>query len=83
MEALRVRKTLAKDGEVTVSDLPLKKGEEVEVILLLEPHRKKKRATAQDLLHSDLVGMWRDRTDIGDSAEFARKLREEALRGRT
>ena len=32
--------------------------------------------TAADLLASDLVGLWADRTDIGDSREFARRLRE-------
>ena len=34
--------------------------------------------TAADLLQSGLVGMWADRTDISDSREFARRLREEA-----
>ncbi len=34
--------------------------------------------TAADLLQSGLVGMWADRTDIGDSREFARRLREQA-----
>lgn len=48
----------------------------------MEPSRRKKRAaTAQDVLRSDLVGMWRDRQDIGDSAELGRKWRVEALRG--
>ncbi len=83
MEALRIRKTLDKDGEITVEDLPCKKGEEVEVILLLEPSqaRQKRLPTVNDLVESGLVGMWKDRTDIEDSAAFARKLRDEALRG--
>jgi hypothetical protein len=34
--------------------------------------------TAADLLASGLVGIWADRTDIGDSREFARKLRDDA-----
>ena len=34
--------------------------------------------TARDLLQSPLVGMWADRTDLGDSREFARRLREQA-----
>lgn len=34
--------------------------------------------TAADLLASDLVGLWSDRTDIGDGHEFARRLREQA-----
>lgn len=31
--------------------------------------------TAQELLQSDLVGMWADRQDIDDSLKFARNLR--------
>jgi hypothetical protein len=34
--------------------------------------------TAGDLANSELFGLWKDRTDIGDSVEFARKLRKEA-----
>ncbi|MGN6367765.1 MAG: hypothetical protein ACTHN5_05850 [Phycisphaerae bacterium] len=34
--------------------------------------------TFADLLNSGLVGIWKDRTDIGDSLEFARKLRKQA-----
>jgi len=34
--------------------------------------------TASDLVQSPLVGMWADRTDIGDSQSFARRLREQA-----
>ncbi len=32
------------------------------------------------LIAAGVVGMWEDRTDIGDSVEFARKLRREAER---
>jgi hypothetical protein len=38
--------------------------------------------TGADLLTSGLVGMWADRTDIGDSRDFARQLREKAQRRR-
>lgn len=34
--------------------------------------------TLGDLARSTFFGMWRDRGDIGDSAEFARRLRAEA-----
>ena len=34
--------------------------------------------TARDLLHSELVGLWADRDDIGDSLSFARQLRQQA-----
>lgn len=43
-----------------------------------------KPRTGQELLDvliaSGFVGAWKDRTDIGDSVEFARKLRREAER---
>ncbi len=49
----------------------------------IEADRERRRSavpymTANDLLNSGLVGLWKDRDDIGDSVEFARKLREEA-----
>lgn len=41
---------------------------------------EKRPLTGVDLLNSDLIGLWADRTDIGDSREFARRLREQAQR---
>jgi hypothetical protein len=43
-----------------------------------EPAREteKRPLTADALLASGLIGLWSDRTDIGDSREFARRLRE-------
>lgn len=45
-----------------------------------------KPRTAQELFQaitrSGLIGMWKDRTDITDSSEFARQLRERAQRRR-
>ncbi len=32
--------------------------------------------TGKDLLDSGLIGMWKDRTDMDDSNDFARSLRE-------
>lgn len=43
-----------------------------------QPTREKRPMTAADLLQSGLVGLWADRTDIGDSRAFARRLREQA-----
>ena len=34
--------------------------------------------TAADMLQSELVGLWADRSDIDDSATFARQLRHQA-----
>ena len=33
---------------------------------------------ASDLLQSELVGLWADRSDIDDSVSFARQLRQQA-----
>ena len=41
-----------------------------------QPHSRE--LTARDLLQSDLVGLWADRDDIGDSLSFARHLRRQA-----
>ncbi len=38
----------------------------------------KRLMTAQDLLASDLVGMWVDREDIEDSLSYAQRLRIQA-----
>ncbi|MBI5082214.1 MAG: hypothetical protein HZC38_21145 [Chloroflexi bacterium] len=42
------------------------------------PKSTPRQMTARDLLQSNLVGLWADRTDIGDSVVFARQLRERA-----
>lgn len=41
---------------------------------------EKGEGSAQTLLESPLVGLWKDRDDIKDSAAFARELREKAQR---
>ena len=77
MEAIRLRKVVEKDGEISVSGLPCKKGQQIEMIFLLEPSDTPGRPhlTARQLLHSELIGIWKDREDIGDSSSFARQLR--------
>lgn len=39
---------------------------------------KTHKMTAGDLLNSEIVGIWADRTDIPDSLTFARELRKTA-----
>jgi hypothetical protein len=36
------------------------------------------RGLLAEISDTGFVGMWKDREDIGDSAEFARRLRERA-----
>ena len=82
MEAVRVHKVVEKDGEILVTGLPCKKGQQVEMIVLIEPAGMSEhpRLTARQLLHSGLVGLWNDRRDMTDSAAYARQLRERAQR---
>jgi hypothetical protein len=49
-----------------------------EVVVIAPEAVPAKGMTAGDLLQSPLFGIWKDRTDIGDSIQFARKLRTEA-----
>lgn len=67
------------DGQIRFEDnLELPEGAQVIVVLVDES--QKKTPTLGDLLDSPLVGMWADREDITDSAEYARRLREQAQR---
>ena len=80
MEAIRLHRVIEKDGEIVVTGLPCKKGESVEMILLIEPSvgRDRLALTARLLRCSGLVGLWKDRQDIKDSTAYARQLREQA-----
>ena len=79
MEAFRKSALVEEDGKVTISGLPYKKRDRVEVILLKSGRAGKRRGmTARELLDSGLVGIWADRDEISDSSEFARSLREKA-----
>ena len=80
MEAIRVQQVVAEDGEVVITDLPYKKGQAVEIILLLQPTKiaPRSRLTVGQLRESGLIGLWKDREDIEDRSVYARQLREQA-----
>ena len=82
MDTIRLRKVVKKDGEILITGLPCKKGQYVEIFMLIEPSAVPKRPnlTALHLRHSSLIGLWKDRKDIDDSAVYARQLREQAQR---
>jgi len=82
MEAIRMQQTIQKRGELTIRNLPVEAGQQVEVLLLFTPSVKSKRPrlTARQLLHSGLIGLWKERQDITDSTSYARQLREQAQR---
>jgi len=48
--------------------------------LHITPAGKPAVQTGSDLAGSKLIGIWQDRTDMGDSRAFARQLRERAER---
>jgi len=79
MEAIHIHNIVEKDGEIFVKGLPFKHGQRVEMILLIEPSYDH-LLTAHRLRHSELIGLWKDRTDIEDSVSYARQLREKAQR---
>jgi hypothetical protein len=80
MEAVQVQQVMARDGEILITGLPYKRGQAVEVIVFLQPSMPQPRArlTVGRLRKSGLIGLWQDRDDIGDSAAYARMLREQA-----
>ena len=82
METIRMRQTVQKKGELIIRNLPVEEGQEVEVLLLLPSTERSKlpRLTARKLLNSGLIGLWKEREDIPDSASYARQLREQAQR---
>ena len=80
MDAIHLKKILDNDGEVHLTGLPGKKGEEAEIIVIFERVKHEGGMTLSDLLGSDIVGIWKDRTDIGDSVEYARALRKRVQR---
>jgi len=81
MEAIRIQQIVQEDGELHIPNVPVVKGQQVEVLLLfrsVSPKLKRRHMTALDLLNSELIGLWKDRTDITDSSVYARQLREQA-----
>jgi hypothetical protein len=77
MQAIKIMEIVKKDSELKMSGLPLRKGQRVEMIVMTEPLiTESVGATAQNLLKSKIVGLWKDRP-IEDSAMYARILRDE------
>jgi len=48
-----------------------------EIVLVVSSRAPTETSTLGDLAKSEFCGMWADRSDIRDSAEFARQLRTE------
>lgn len=80
MEAIRLQKVLEKDGEISISGLPYRKGQQLELILLAKPTPSiiRPNLTARQLINSELIGIWKERKEIIDSTTYARRIRNEA-----
>jgi hypothetical protein len=78
--AVRTKTIVQPGGRVEIRSPELMPGASAEVIVLVDTPTIQHVMTAASLLESGLVGLWEDRTDIGDSTEFARKLRRQAER---
>jgi len=83
METIRLHRVIEKDGELSITGLPFNKGAELEITVQQANPTARQPLTARRLLESGLVGLWKDRTDIDDSAAFARRLREQAQNRQT
>lgn len=83
MDAIRVQQVMRKDGEVVITGLPYKQGQSVEIILFPQPlPPPHPRLTVGQFRKLGLIGLWKDRDDIQDSAVYARQIREQAQRRR-
>ena len=77
LKTISVTTEITPDREVRITlpeDTPLGPAEIVVVVVSRSPRSS---PTFGDLLCSEFFGMWRDREDITDSVEFARRLRSE------
>jgi hypothetical protein len=80
MQRVVVTARVSSDGSLHL-DLPVgdeHAGTEVQVTVEPLPGAARRPLRASDLLHSGLVGLWGDRTDIANNHEFARRLRDQA-----
>ena len=72
-----------REDDGRIKELRIKDIEQMELEALpLFSEEDTKPKTGRELLQAlranGLIGIWKDRTDVGDSSAFARKLREEA-----
>ncbi|MHB1767530.1 MAG: hypothetical protein ACYCUV_06720 [Phycisphaerae bacterium] len=63
------------DGKTIVPDEPVDLPTDTPLYVFVD---SKRPMTGKDLLESGLIGLWQQRTDIGDSIEYARQLRQQA-----
>ena len=82
MDALRIYTTIEQDGELRLSNLPLKRGQRVELVVRPESEPiERPLLTAEQLLASSLVGLWADRDDL-DETVYATQFFGRLVEGR-
>ena len=74
---LRQTVTVRRGGWISFRLRELKAGSTAEVVVRLDESTGSKM-TAADLIASGVVGLWKHRQDIGDSSNFAERLRQQA-----
>jgi len=76
MDTFVAQRVVRKSKVITLKDLPFDEGETVRIVVERVDGKSPKRfPTVRDWRESGLIGMWADRDDIGDTLEYARKLR--------
>jgi hypothetical protein len=79
MDRIVMKSRVGSDGVLTLRVPVSDAAADTDVQVTIEPvYDSLPVATAADLLQSGLIGLWADRTDIGDSRDYARELRERA-----
>jgi hypothetical protein len=76
MKTITCKVVIPTDRQLTIrqpKDVPPDPAEVI--VVIASKTMPEKRGTAGDLLQSPLFGIWKERTDIADSCEYARELR--------
>ena len=78
--SLNIHADVAPDHTVSIqlpTDVPVGP---IELVVQIPVNGDAKIRTFGDLLRSPAFGIWANRTDIGDTLDFARRLRDESWR---
>ncbi len=88
-QAIQLNSNILNDGELFLKNVSLKRGQEVEIIILFKNNEKKKsltKTTPKKKLHESkymtgkdilkAAGLWAHRSDIENSVEFVQRLRQ-------
>jgi hypothetical protein len=89
-QAIQLNSNILNDGELFLKNVSLKRGQEVEIIILFKNNKKEKSLpnktapkkklhepkymTGKDILKA--AGLWAHRSDIENSVEFVQRLRQ-------